>query len=117
MMWWRTPAKFLILLLVGVVVFIGLVLRLRGCMTEHTRAFGVQDITFSFAPGGDQIVFNAVGDGGRGLFLLNLKTRQVIQITNTNDYETCPIFSPGGRSIVYAAGRPGDRADHLLYAT
>ncbi len=113
-MWRKTLAKLLSLLLVGAVAFVVLIFRLHGCMTEHTRVFGTQDITFSFAPEGDRIVFNAMGNGGRDLFLLDLKRLLVKRLTNTKDYETCPAFSPDGRSIVYSAGRPGDRADHLF---
>jgi WD40-like Beta Propeller Repeat len=91
-------------------------LLLRGCMNQHTRerehAHG--DIGFGISPRGDALVFNAVGVGGRDLYLLDLKTRRVTQIASTPDYEVDPQFSPDGMSIVYAAGRPGDRADHVF---
>jgi Tol biopolymer transport system component len=38
----------------------------------------------------------------------------VTRVTATPDYEVAPEFSPDGESIVYAAGRPGDRADHIF---
>lgn len=36
------------------------------------------------------------------------------RITETPDYETASSFSPDGLRIVYAAGVPGDRADHIF---
>jgi Tol biopolymer transport system component len=111
MMWWKTLLK--VFILVSAVAFVA-VFGLRGCMTQHTRPFGYQDISFSFAPRGDRLVFNAEGNGGRDLFMLDLIRLQVTAVTDTTDYETCPAFSPDGRSIVYSAGRRGDRADHLF---
>lgn len=60
------------------------------------------------------IVFNAGGAGGRDLYQLDLESRTVSRIAETPNYETCPSFSPDGRRIVYSAGIPGDRADHIF---
>jgi len=87
---------------------------LRGCMSEHTRPFGNQDLTFDLSPRGDKLIFNGAGNGARDLFLLDLNSMRLTRITDTPDYEMSPAFSPDGRSIVYAAGHPGDRADHLF---
>jgi Tol biopolymer transport system component len=86
----------------------------RGCMTQHTRPIGQQDMTFDVSPDGHEIVFNASGEGGRDLYRLDLVRRKVTLVARTPEYETAPRFSPDGRSIVYAAGRDGDRADHLF---
>jgi dipeptidyl aminopeptidase/acylaminoacyl peptidase len=102
-------ASFLVACLV---VWIGLVL--RGCMTAHDRPGGHADITFALAPQGDAIVFNAVGDGGRDLYRLDLATRRVTRVAATPDYEVAPAVSPDGKWVAYAAGRPGDRADHIF---
>jgi len=83
-------------------------------MNEHSRSRGHGDITFGISPRGDAIVFNAVGVGGLDLYLLDLKTRRVTRVAATPDYELDPQFSPNGMSIVYAAGKPGDRADHIF---
>jgi Tol biopolymer transport system component len=88
-------------------------LLVRGCMNEHSRPGGHGDVTFRIAPKGDKLVFNAVGDGGRDLYLLDLKTLNVKAIATTPDYELDPSFSPDGTSVVYAADKPGERADHI----
>ena len=100
-------------ILFGIVAFCAAV-ELRGCMSQHTRPFGNQDLTFDLSPDGKQIVFNPVANGARNLFLLDLNSLRLTRLTDTSDYQTSPAFSPDGRSLVYAAGRPGDRADHLF---
>ena len=85
-----------------------------GCTDGHSRPAGHGDITVGISPSGETVVFNAVGAGRRDLFLLDLKTRQVTQVAATPDYEVDPQFSPDGKSILYAAGQPGDKADHIF---
>ena len=80
----------------------------------HSRPIGHGDISFDISPSGEVIVFSGIGSGGRDLFLLDLRDSKVTRIAETPDYEVAPTFTPDGRSIVYAAGRPGDRADHLF---
>lgn len=90
---------------------------LSGCANDHDRSDGHVDITFSISPRGDELVFNAVGEGGRDLYRLDLTTSRVSRIAATPDYEVDPEFSPDGQSVVFAAGKPGDRADHIFLRT
>lgn len=99
---------FAIALILGAAVF------LRSCANEHYRPHGHVDMTFDISPDGNMLVFNAVGEGGRDLYILELATNIVTRIAATPEYEVAPSFSPDGKSIVYAAGAPGDRADHLF---
>ncbi len=110
MMWWKKRVGTCILISA---VSVAAIIALRSCMTQHTRPFGYQDISFSCAPGGGRLVFNAIGKGGRDLFMLDLNKMYVTAVTNSPEYESCPTFSPDGRSIVYSSGRRWDRADHL----
>jgi Tol biopolymer transport system component len=87
---------------------------LRGCMNEHYRPHGHGNISFGISPGGNTLVYNAVGQGGRDLNLLDLEKHRVTRIAPTPDYEVDPEFSPDGKSVVYADGKPGDRADHIF---
>lgn len=94
------------------------VLSLCGCPlgspNEHYRPIGHQDTTIDVSPADDAIVFNANGAGGRDLYLLRLGDLRVTHIAETPQYEVGPSFSPDGRHLVYAAGIPGDRADHIF---
>jgi Tol biopolymer transport system component len=105
--------KTVLALLLVASAFLSAAVGLRGCMNEHSRPVGHGDIAFDISPSGEQIVFSALGDGGRDLFLLDLKTWQVTALIQSPDYEGTPAFSPDGKFIIYAAGTPGDRADHL----
>ncbi len=95
----------------------GLTVAAQGCGPGHSRPSGHGDVTFAIAPSGESLVFNAQGDGGRDLYLLDLTTRKVTRVAATPDYEVDPDFAPDGKSLVYAAGQPGDRADHLFTRT
>jgi Tol biopolymer transport system component len=103
----------ILLIAVGLAVLAGRA-AYRRLTTAHYRPHGHQDMTFDVSPQGDRLVFNAAGEGGRDLYLLDLKTFRVTCVARTPEYEVDPSFSPNGRSVVYAAGREGDRADHLF---
>ncbi len=90
------------------------VLLLLGCSNGHDRPGGHADITFAVSPGGDALVFNAGGEGGRDLYRLDLSSLKVTRVAATPDYEVDPDYSPDGAWIVYAAGKPGERADHIF---
>src|SRR3954447_15917012 len=83
---------------------------LSGCQNGHDRPLGHHDITFAVSPNGEELVFNAAGEGGQDLYRIDLTSRRVTRIATTPDYEVDPGFSPDGKAVVYAAGRPGDRA-------
>src|SRR5689334_5957678 len=85
-----------------------------GTPYDHYRPIGQQDSTIDVAPADDVILFNAAGDGGRDLYLFDLTTFKATRIAATEEYETAPSFSADGQKIVYAAGIPGDRADHIF---
>lgn len=96
------------------VLFVAAAVFLKGCSQQHYRGHGHQDVTFDISIKGDQMVFNGAGQGGRDLYLLDLKTWHVTRVARTAKYEVDPVFSPNGKALVYAAGTPGDRADHLF---
>ncbi len=85
-----------------------------GCASGHDRPGGHSDVTFSISPRGDEVVFNAGGEGGRDLYRLDLASLKVTRVASTPSYEVDPEYAPDGMSVVYAAGKPGDRADHIF---
>ncbi len=87
---------------------------LQGCFNGHDRLPGHGDISVGISPRGDALVFNAAGQGGRDLYQLDLKTQRVTRIAETEAYELGPRFSPDSKAVVYAAGKPRDRADHIF---
>lgn len=95
-------------------LLLGIALIVHKCTNEHSRGIGHGNISFGISPSGDSLVFNAKVEGGRDLFVLDLDSSRVTRIAATPDYEVDPEFSPDGKSVVYAAGKPGDRADHIF---
>ena len=87
---------------------------LLGTPRDHYRPIGHGDTTIAVSPMDDAILFNAAGTGGRDLYRLDLTNLNVTRIAETPDYETAPSYSPDGLRIVYAAGVPDDRADHIF---
>lgn len=85
-----------------------------GSPSDHNRGIGHQDTTLDVSPTDDVIVFNATGAGGLDLYLLQLESLRVTRIAETPEYEVWPSFSADGKNLVYAAGIPGDRADHVF---
>ena len=85
-----------------------------GTPRDHYRPIGHGDTTIAVSPMDDAILFNASGTGGRDLYRLDLTNLNVTRIAETPDYETAPSYSADGLRIVYAAGVPGDRADHIF---
>ena len=85
-----------------------------GSPRDHYRPIGHGDTTLDVSPTDDAIVFNATGAGGRDLYLLRLDDLRVTRVAETPEYEVWPSFSADGKYLVYAAGVPGDRADHIF---
>ncbi|HTS01297.1 MAG TPA: hypothetical protein VMN04_02155 [Thermoanaerobaculia bacterium] len=56
----------------------------------------------SWSPSGDQIVFSAIEGNSRDIFLLDLKTKAVRNLTNDPAYDEAPVFSPDGTFIYHS---------------
>ena len=94
----RHKKPFGFALLLGLVLLTGLAgyfaVRAESSQTEETY------VAFDVSPDGNQVVFSAAD---ADLYLLDLRTRQVRQLTKSPALETGPAFSPDGRSIVYVS--------------
>ena len=81
----------------------------------------------SWSPSGNEIVFSAIEGNSRDIFLLDLKTHVVKNLTNDPAYDEAPVFSPDGKFVYHskivagrakivrfpALGPDEDRAGHL----
>lgn len=108
-------------LLCALGAFSACALTLTSCTLPKGQAGGYQDqsllwSTFDLSPNGKTIVFSGNGNGGKDLYLLDLATRQVSQLTNTPDCENYPSFSPNGKTIVYQCGKTAgpNKSCHLF---
>jgi TolB protein len=63
------------------------------------------------------MVFSAVGEGDRDIYLLDLKQRRVTQVTKSAAYESEPAISPDGKRIAFVARQAGDREQHIYVSS
>ena len=108
----RLSAGHVTFLPAGVVLLF--VFMLSGCWKEDKPAVGQEDISFGVSPRGDSLVFNATGDGGRDLYLLDLAQYRVTRISKSPEREFDPSFSPDGKWIAFSARSPGNRGNHIF---
>ncbi|MDB5051627.1 MAG: domain protein beta Propeller, partial [Fibrobacteres bacterium] len=58
-----------------------------------------------WSPDGNRIVFNGIKDGMSDLFLWNLETKTLTQLTNDVAVDQNPVFSPSGQWIAFESDR------------
>lgn len=59
----------------------------------------------TFAPNGNEIAFTGLKDGYSDLFIYNLRTKRLTQLTKDKYSDYAPSFSPDGRSLVFTSDR------------
>jgi hypothetical protein len=56
-----------------------------------------------YSPDGKKVVFGAIQDGVGDIFVVDLATREITNLTKDNFADSAPTWSPDGQSIVYLA--------------
>jgi Tol biopolymer transport system component len=56
----------------------------------------------AWSPDGMSIVFSGIEGNSRDIFLLDLKSRAVRNLTNDPEYDEAPVFSPDGKFIYHS---------------
>jgi hypothetical protein len=56
----------------------------------------------AWSPSGNEIVFSAIEGNSRDIFLLDMKTKAVRNLTNDPAYDQAPVFSPDGKYVYHA---------------
>lgn len=93
--------------LAAVSCLIGGVLLLSACHSPQVQQY--RDLSFDIAPTGDRIIFTGRGKGIWDLYFLDLTTKKVTRLAETDQWERRPQFSPDGKFILYtAADNPQD---------
>jgi Tol biopolymer transport system component len=70
--------------------------------------------TFDVSPDGKTLVFSGINNDHKSLYLLDLTTQKVTQLTNTSEDESYPSFSPDGKTIVYQSTKGPNKPCHLF---
>ncbi|HEU4989189.1 MAG TPA: basic secretory protein-like protein [Gemmatimonadaceae bacterium] len=79
---------------------------------------GVGAVTaVSWSPDGNSMVLSGLAGGISDLYLLDLRTNHVTQLTNDRYADEMPEFSPDGKTIVFSSDRgPGTNFQNLSYS-
>lgn len=94
----RHKNTFIIILLIFGIMFLGCSIS-KNLLQRNAR------VSFDISPDGKQIVFST---NGGDLFLLDLETKKVEQITDTAEFESDPKFSPDGEKILFNVPNAAD---------
>jgi len=104
----------LVLILCAVVwLFARTATKLVAATSSKQVQGGLYD-TFDVSRDASKIVFSAATDTGKSLYLLDLTTNRVTQLTSSSGYANYPAFSPSGKSIVYEAAKDLDHPRYLF---
>lgn len=87
------------------IIFLTFLILSLGCSVGGNLLQNNARVTFDISPDGRQIVFST---NGGDLFLLNLETKKVEQITDTAETESEPTFSPDGEHILFNVSNSAD---------
>ena len=118
----RDRVAFLMGLTATLGVLLG-VLFLAGCSQTRSSPRGSTSskqgrnllfATFDVSPDGKTLVFPGMSHGSNDLFLLDLATNKVTQLTSTPGDENYPAFSPDGKSLVYQLNPGPNQPCHLF---
>ncbi len=94
----RRKIPFVVAFLAGAVVLIGIAVYFS--VKAISRQIEHRYVAFDVSPDGRQIVFSSAD---ADLYLFNLRTRNVRQLTHSAALETEPAFSPDGQFVAYAS--------------
>ena len=78
-----------------------------GFPNEDAQAFAEATLSYD----GKKMIYCSVKDGDLDLYVMDLKTKKEIRVTNTLGYDGGAWFSPDGKKIVWRASRPSTAAE------
>jgi TolB protein len=67
-----------------------------------------------FSPDGNSVVMSFAENGNSDIYVMDLRTRRVRQLTNSPSIDTGPSYSPGGRQIVFESDRGGSQQLYVM---
>src|SRR3546814_12776495 len=68
------------------------------------------------SPDGNQVVMSLARNGVTDIYRMDLRTRQVTQLTNSPSIDTSPSFSPDGTQITFHSDSRGTHTHDVMAA-
>ena len=89
-----------------------------GSLSTQSLAEQPGTMTFAprFSPDGGRVVFSLERGGNSDLYMLQLSSGGLTQLTNAPSIETAPSFSPDGSQIVFESDRSGSQQLYIMSA-
>ena len=84
----------------------------------HQFKFGLDGVlTPNFSPDGKKIVFSGINGGQSDLYLVDIDTGKLTQLTNDSYTQRDPVFSPNGKKIAFTTEYgPGTEMNKLIFS-
>lgn len=87
-----------------------------GLRLSAKRLTNVRDSYPVQSPDGTKILFQSNRTNYREIFVMNVDSANVIQLTNNKGPNVTPVWSPDGKMIVFASERDGDSEIYVMNA-
>ncbi|MFO1090431.1 MAG: Tol-Pal system beta propeller repeat protein TolB [Hyphomicrobiales bacterium] len=88
--------------------------------TQQKEIVGVfsdnSSIAPRFSPDGQSLVLSILQGGSSNIYVLDLRSKQLRQLTNNTAIDTAPSFSPDGSQIVFESDRGGTQQIYTMNA-
>ncbi|HYN42795.1 MAG TPA: hypothetical protein VE129_13510 [Thermoanaerobaculia bacterium] len=78
-----------------------------GGVVERIPVAPDMPLSPAFSPDGKSVVFSGISGTSRDIFLLDLDSKVVRNLTSDEGYDTAPVFSPDGKYLYHTKGVAG----------
>lgn len=83
--------------------FLLLLNALKGGIAREIPIAVDQPMEPAYSPDGKTITFHAVANGRADIYVLDLDSEKITNLTNDDAYDSAPVFTADGKSIVYSS--------------
>ena len=83
--------------------FLLLLNALKGGIAREIPIAVDQPMEPAYSPDGKTIAFHAVANGRADIYVLDLDSEKITNLTNDDAYDSAPVFTADGKSIVYSS--------------
>ena len=82
--------------------------------TEILGEFTGMSFAPRFSPDGKELIMSLAKDGATNIYIMNLKNKNLKQLTKGRSIDTSPSFSPDGKNIIFNSDRSGGQHLYVM---